>query len=158
MTAETIEQPNRTFSDRMLDGVERVGNKIPHPAMLFLGLAVAVIILSQVLFWFNVKATYEVAAPPPQAVQESYYGGGSTKPNEVAPSQQQPAKDYKVKKETTKVAGLLTGSGVRFIFTSFVKNFQDFSAVTLILVVMIGVGLCEEAGLIYLRWSASWSR
>jgi p-aminobenzoyl-glutamate transporter AbgT len=37
---------------------------------------------------------------------------------------------------------------VRFIFTSFTKNFQEFVAVTLILVVMIGVGLSEEAGLI----------
>lgn len=134
--------------ERMLDGIERVGNKVPHPAMLFVYLIVGVIVLSQILFFLNVKATYEVVAPPPQAVQESYYGGGSTKPNEVAPTQQQPAKDYKVKKETTKVAGLLTGGGVRFIFTSFVKNFQDFSALTLILVVMIGVGLAEEAGLI----------
>lgn len=37
---------------------------------------------------------------------------------------------------------------MRFIFTSFVTNFQGFSALTLILVVMIGVGLAEEAGLI----------
>jgi aminobenzoyl-glutamate transport protein len=138
----------RTFTERMLDGVERVGNKVPHPAMLFVYLIVGVIALSQILFFFNVKATYEVVAPPPQQVQESYYGGGSTKPNEVAPTQQQPAKDYKPHHETTKVAGLLTGNGVRFIFTSFVKNFQDFSAMALILVVMIGVGLAEEAGLI----------
>jgi AbgT putative transporter family len=66
----------------------------------------------------------------------------------VLPNEPQPAKDYKVHEETTKVAGLLTGSGVRFIFTSFVRNFQEFSAVALILVVMIGVGLSEEAGLI----------
>ncbi|MFZ1994173.1 MAG: AbgT family transporter [Solirubrobacteraceae bacterium] len=137
-----------TFTERMLNTIERVGNKVPHPAMLFVWLIVGVVVLSQILFWFNVKATYEVVAPPPQQVQESYYGGGSTKPNEVAPTQQQPAKDYKVHHETTKVAGLLTGSGVRFIFTSFVKNFQDFSAMALILVVMIGVGLAEEAGLI----------
>lgn len=149
MTTEArAEPPQQTFTERMLDGVERVGNKVPHPAMLFVYLIVGVVVLSQILFFFNVKATYEKVTSPPQAVQESYYGGGSTKPNEVAPTQQQPAKDYKVQHETTKVAGLLTGSGVRFIFTSFVKNFQDFSALTLILVVMIGVGLAEEAGLI----------
>jgi aminobenzoyl-glutamate transport protein len=37
---------------------------------------------------------------------------------------------------------------VRYLFTSFVDNFRNFSAVTIILVVMIGVGLAEAAGLI----------
>jgi len=46
------------------------------------------------------------------------------------------------------VKGLLTGEGVRYLFTSFVSNFRNFSAVTIILVVMIGVGLAEAAGLI----------
>ena len=44
--------------------------------------------------------------------------------------------------------GLLTGDGVRYLFTSFVSNFRNFSAVAIILVVMIGVGLAEAAGLI----------
>jgi aminobenzoyl-glutamate transport protein len=46
------------------------------------------------------------------------------------------------------VKGLLTGDGVRYLFTSFVSNFRNFSAVAIILVVMIGVGLAEAAGLI----------
>ena len=39
------------------------------------------------------------------------------------------------------------GEGVRYLFTSFVSNFRNFSAVTIMLVVMIGVGLAEAAGL-----------
>ena len=50
--------------------------------------------------------------------------------------------------ETTKVKGLLPSTGVRFLFTSFVDNFRNFAAVAIILVVMIGVGLAEAAGLI----------
>ena len=50
--------------------------------------------------------------------------------------------------ETTEVQGLLTVDGVRFLFTSFVDNFRNFAAVAIILVVMIGVGLAEAAGLI----------
>ena len=46
------------------------------------------------------------------------------------------------------VKGLLTVDGVRFLFTSFVDNFRNFAAVAIILVVMIGVGLAEAAGLI----------
>jgi AbgT putative transporter family len=76
MTTEAIEQPERTFTERMLDGIERVGNKVPHPAMLFVYLIVGVVVLSQILFWFNVKATYEIVAPPPVPAHESYYGGG----------------------------------------------------------------------------------
>ncbi|GAF24456.1 LOW QUALITY PROTEIN: aminobenzoyl-glutamate transport protein [Bacillus sp. JCM 19047] len=39
---------NKTIGSRLLDTVERVGNKLPHPFMLFLYLAVAVILFS----WF----------------------------------------------------------------------------------------------------------
>ena len=37
---------------------------------------------------------------------------------------------------------------MRYLFTSFVSNFRNFAAVAIILVVMIGVGLAEAAGLI----------
>ena len=43
---------------------------------------------------------------------------------------------------------LLSADGIRFLFTSFVANFRNFAAVAIILVVMIGVGLAEAAGLI----------
>jgi aminobenzoyl-glutamate transport protein len=147
MTAATIDEPERTFMERMLDGIERLGNKVPHPAVLFLWLCLIVIVLSQGLFWLNVKATYETVTPPPVAAQERY-DGGSTQPSDVTSGEPAPAKDYKAHTETAKVKGLLTGDGVRFMFTSLVKNFQEFSALTIILVVMIGVGLAETAGLI----------
>jgi len=139
--------PNKTFMERMLDGVERVGNKMPHPAILFLSLCVAVILLSQVLFWAGVNATYKVATPPPIPTQETYYGG-SVEPTDVGPTQPAPPHSYKVHYEKAKVQGLLTATGVRYLFTSFVSNFRNFSAVAIILVVMIGVGLAESAGLI----------
>lgn len=85
--------------------------------------------------------------PPPVATQEEYYGG-STQPTDVGPTEPEPADSYEVKTETAKVKGLLTGEGVRYLFTSFVDNFRNFSAVAIILVVMIGVGLAEAAGLI----------
>src|SRR4029079_12139382 len=55
---------------------------------------------------------------------------------------------YRTVTETTKVKGLLQGEGVRYLFTSFVSNFRNFAAVAIMLVVMIGVGLAEAAGLI----------
>ena len=133
--------------ERVLDGIERLGNKMPDPAILFLWLCLGVILLSQALAWLDVKATYQVVAPPPVPAEETYYGG-SIDPVYVGPYEHEPADGYEVRTETTEVKGLLTVDGIRFLFTSFVDNFRNFAAVAIILVVMIGVGLAEAAGLI----------
>ena len=67
----------KTGMERVLDGIERLGNKMPDPAILFLWLCLGVILLSQALAWLDVKATYEVVAPPPVPAEETYYGGSS---------------------------------------------------------------------------------
>ncbi len=136
-----------TFMERMLDGIERAGNKMPNPAILFLALCVVVIILSQVLYWFDVKATYQVVEPTP-VVGEELYVGGSVMPIDIVSGVPKPASSYHIRTETAKVRGLLTGEGVRYLFVSFVSNFRNFAAVAIMLVVMIGVGLAEATGLI----------
>ncbi len=138
---------DHTFMQRMLDGIERLGNKMPDPAILFVWLCVGVIVLSQLLSWMDIKATYQVVSPPPVAAEETYYGG-STVPVYITPNEQEPADVYEVRTATTEIRGLLTVDGVRFLFTSFVDNFRNFAAVVIILVVMIGVGVAEAAGLI----------
>ena len=137
----------KTFMERLLDAIERGGNKMPHPAILFLVLCGAVIVLSQILYWADVKATYEVVKAPAVPTEETYYGG-STEPTDVGPTLPLPPEAYELTTETTRVEGLLTADGVRYLFTSFVSNFRNFSAMTIMLVVMIGVGLAEAAGLI----------
>ena len=147
VAAPPAEVPKHSFLERMLDGIERLGNKMPDPAILFLILCGGVIVLSQILFWFDVKATYEVVKPPSVPTQETYYGG-SVEPTDVGPTEPVPPEAYRTVTETTKVKGLLQGEGIRYLFTSFVSNFRNFSAVAIILVVMVGVGLAEAAGLI----------
>ena len=49
--------------------------------------------------------------------------------------------------ETTEIENLISADGVRFIFSSFVSNFANFSVVAVIFVAMIGVGVAEGAGL-----------
>jgi aminobenzoyl-glutamate transport protein len=132
---------------RVLGVIERVGNKVPHPAIVFIALCVGVIILSQILYWVGVSATYEVVAPPPTAVEENWVGGSSA-PIEMLPAEQPDASTYEVTTETVSIRGLLTVDGVRFLFTSFVSNFMGFTALGIILIVMIGVGLAEASGLI----------
>ncbi len=70
-TPAAAAEPEHTFLERILDGIERVGNKMPHPAILFLVALRDVIVLSQVLYWFDVKATFEVVKPPPVSAEET---------------------------------------------------------------------------------------
>jgi aminobenzoyl-glutamate transport protein len=108
-----------TFLQKLLDGVERVGNKVPDPAVIFFILAAVVIVLSHVLYLFGVKVTYEAVDPQTHAVKET----------------------------TTAAQSLLSGAGIRFMLTSMVQKFMSFGPVGIILVVMVGVGVAEQAGL-----------
>ena len=131
---------------RILAVIERVGNKVPHPAMMFLALCIGVIVLSQLMAWAGVGATYEVVKPPAQSVEVIDLGG--TLPGESLPAEPPAAGDYEVVTETVAIEGLLTADGIRYLFTSFVPNFMGFTAMGIILIVMIGVGVAERSGLI----------
>ena len=136
---------------RLLDGIERAGNKVPHPAVMFVALCFLVIVVSFFLALANVQVTTEVVSPPPPAADDAnypYYPGGSIVPDGVTPAEPPGADDYVVHVETIEIKNLLDAEGIRFIFTSFVDNFNNFSAVGVIIIAMIGVGLAEEAGLI----------
>ena len=143
--ADVAERPG--MMDRVLGGIERVGNKVPHPAIMFLALCIGVIVLSQLMAWAGVGATYEVVRPPDQSV-EAIDVGGSMLPAEVMPSQPPDASEYEVVTQTVEIKGLLTADGIRYLFTSFVPNFMGFTAMGIILIVMIGVGVAERSGLI----------
>ena len=137
----------RTFTQRLLDGVEKVGNKVPHPAVIFLLLIVLVIALSVVLSWAGVHASYESAAPGPIAAQPAY-PEGTDQPSLVLSPEELMHPPVHAVPMTAHVQNLLTADGIRFIFTSAVDNFTNFGVVGVILVAMVGVGLAEEAGLI----------
>ncbi len=150
MTEDTTHAP--ASGGRLLGAIERIGNKVPHPAILFLALVVLVIALSQALAWANVHATYEVAVPIEQAEQQPHDVDGSTLggAEQVAPDGDESAlpDEYEVKTQKAEVKGLLTADAIRFMFTSFISNFMGFTAMGIILVVMIGVGIAETSGLI----------
>jgi aminobenzoyl-glutamate transport protein len=116
---QTIDVPKSTMQ-RILDAVERIGNKVPHPAVIFLILLALVIVLSHLFYLLGTSVTYQTVDMQTDEIVEN----------------------------TTTVNSLLTTDGIRFIFTSMIRNFMSFGPVGVILVAMIGVGLAEEAGLI----------
>ena len=113
-------RPKKTGLEKILDTVERVGNKVPHPAVIFVLLIVAVIILSHLFYMMGASATYDSINPD------------THQPEQV----------------TTKVQSLLTSEGIRFMYADVVRNFMSFNAVGVIIVAMLGVGVAEASGLI----------
>ncbi len=110
----------KSFLQKLLDGVEVAGNKVPHPVVIFLGLIGIVIVLSHLLYLMGTTVTYQVIDPYTDKISEA----------------------------TSAANSLLTADGIRFIFTSVVSNFMSFNAVGVIIVAMVGVGVAEEAGLV----------
>jgi aminobenzoyl-glutamate transport protein len=110
---------SKTLLQKLLDGIERVGNKVPDPAIIFFILIGLVILLSHLLYLMGNTVTYDVVNP----------------------------QTHKVETATATVNSLLSAAGIRFMLTSMVRNFANFGPVSIIFVVMVGVGLAEQAGL-----------
>ena len=130
----------KTAMQKILDVVEKVGNKVPHPAVIFLVLIAIVIVLSHVFYLTGTSVTSEVIVPeakpnPAKSLDAYPYGEELSKP-------------HKPEVRTTAVQSLLTTDGVRFMYVSLIPSFMSFTGLGLIIVAMIGVGVAEEAGLI----------
>lgn len=110
----------KTTMQKFLDVVERVGNRVPHPVIIFVILIGLVIVLSHIFHMFDIHVSYQVINP----------------------------ETHKVEDASVTARSLLTIEGIRFMFTGFVQNFMNFNAVGIIIVAMLGVGVAEEAGLV----------
>lgn len=105
---------------RVLDIVERVGNQVPHPAVIFLLLILATMLLAHVFYISGAAVEFERINPETHEI-------------EIA---------------TAEARSLLTGEGVRHMYTSMIPNFMGFTAVGLLIAAMIGVGVAEQSGLV----------
>ncbi|MBX3070786.1 MAG: AbgT family transporter [Thermomicrobiales bacterium] len=140
-----VDPESGSFMQRMLDGVERIGNKVPHPVLMFLYLIIGVIILSTVLDFFDVSVTDTVAVPEPVVSVPEYYEDTVGSVDAAVSAYEDP--HFEIKEVTIPIRGLLTVDGIRFLFASFVANFQGFGVVAVTFIAMLGAGAAEGAGL-----------
>ncbi|HWV23408.1 MAG TPA: AbgT family transporter [Thermomicrobiales bacterium] len=150
--ADTTPQPEparQTFMERMLDGVEKVGNKVPHPVLMFLYLIGFIIILSAILDLTNVTVTESIAEPVPVEVVPNYYEDTTQGQLELLGESNQywEHAEFEIHEVTVGVHSLLTIEGIRFIFSSFVANFQGFGVIAVTFIAMMGAGAAEGAGM-----------
>jgi aminobenzoyl-glutamate transport protein len=130
----------KTFMQKMLDVVERVGNKVPHPAVIFLVLIAIVVVLSHLLYLAGTSVSTEVIVPEAKPTPE--------KSLDAYPYSEELSKPHKPVVKTTAVQSLLTFEGIRFMYVSMIPSFMSFTGLGLIIVAMIGVGVAEQGGLV----------
>jgi hypothetical protein len=97
-------QETRTLLQTLLDGVEQVGNKVPHPAVIFLVLMGVVALLSHAFYLIGTSPSYQRINP----------------------------QTHELENLTATVNSLLTANGIRFLLTSAVRNFLNFGPVGVI--------------------------
>jgi aminobenzoyl-glutamate transport protein len=131
------------LTQRLLDGIERMGNKVPHPVLMFLYLIILVIVLSHALYLLGVSVTEQIAEPVPITVQPDYYED-TAEPSLAIPAEDQ---EFVISERTVAVRSLLTVEGIRFMFTRFVANFQGFGAMAVTFIALLGAGVAEHAGM-----------
>lgn len=111
----------KSFFQRILDKIEVVGNKLPHPVTLFAILMGVVLLLS----WIFGGTTVEHPGKAAGLI------GPDGRPV-----------------DTISVMNLLSKEGFQMIMTRMVSTFATFPPLGLVLVVMLGIGVAEYSGLI----------
>lgn len=105
---------------RFLRGVERLGNLLPHPVILFMVMCVIVLVISFIASYFGVS----VVDPRPEGAAGRSADG------------------------MIYVKNLLSGEGLAQIVSNLVKNFTNFAPLGTVLVALLGVGIAERSGVI----------
>ena len=114
-----MEKEKKKGIQRFLDFVERGGNKLPHPLTLFWIFCLIIAIISAITAASGASVTYEAFDK----------------------------KEGIIKETTLTIKSLLDAEGIRYIFTSMVKNFTGFAPLGTVLVALIGIGVAEGSGL-----------
>lgn len=140
----------KSAMQRILDLVERVGNKVPHPAIIFLNLIALVIVLSAVLEAIGTRVSYEIIVPGTNKLETGTSSAVTLYDTGMADAYPQyiDAKKYTIERREVAAQSLLTIAGVRFMYSSLIPSFMGFTAVGLMIVALVGAGVAEESGLV----------
>ena len=103
---------------RWLNGIETIGNRLPHPIALFAIFTLAVVVISAICSMLGVSATGELIV------------------------------DGELKETTVSVVSLLSKEGITYMLKNVVTNFTSYAPLGVVLVAMLGVGIAEQSGLI----------
>lgn len=115
-----MEKRENKLFNKFLNGVEKAGNKLPHPITLFALLSLAIVVLSAIFSAIGVSATGEIMNQ----------------------------KTMELEQQTVEIVSLLSGEGITYMIKNAIKNFTGFAPLGVVLVTMLGVGCAEGSGYI----------
>lgn len=118
MDKKMVKHENITWFARCLNGIERAGNRLPHPITMFVILTAFVVLISGVCAMLGVSASGEMID----------------------------SVTMEMKEQQIKVVSLLNRDGLTYMLTSAVDNFTGFAPLGVVLVTMLGVGCAEGSG------------
>jgi aminobenzoyl-glutamate transport protein len=104
----------------LLNLVERVGNRVPHPVVIFVILIALTMVASVLFSMMGSSVTFDAVNP----------------------------ESHEIETQTVTARSLLSVDGIRFMYSGVIPHFMGFSAVGVIIVAMLGVGVAESAGLV----------
>lgn len=111
-----------------MDKIENLGNKLPHPVLMFIYIAAFVLVLSAIL------GSLGVVAPTPL---------GDFPINNLLG--QKPIEVLKAGPTGTTVAETYS-NGLSYVVGTAIANFMDMKAIGAILIIMLSIGLMENSG------------
>ncbi len=118
MKHKNTTQKKETILMKMLDRIEWLGNKLPHPITIFFWLTVLIVVISAACELTGVSATGEMIDTGTLMVTE----------------------------QTISAVSLLNKEGISYMLTHMVSNFTSFAPLGVVLVTMLGVGCAEGSG------------
>lgn len=124
VSAKTQEKKKMGFMDK----IEKLGNKLPHPVLMFIYIGIFVLVLSAVLGSMGVVAKTELGDFPINNLL-------GQKPIEV----------LKVGPTGTQVAEVYS-NGLSYVVGTAIANFMNMYAIGTILIIMLAIGLMEQSG------------
>ena len=105
--------------NRCLNGIETIGNNLPHPVILFAVLSGSIVLISAICSMLGISATGELIS------------------------------NGQLIETTVHVVSLLTPEGISYMLTNAVTNFTTYAPLGMVLAAMLGVGVAEQSGLIH---------
>ncbi|MGI9013637.1 MAG: AbgT family transporter [Phycisphaerales bacterium] len=129
----------------ILDIIEKVGNRLPDPATLFLIGTIIVFLLSAVA----AAGDWSVQPRLPKPVMESITAAdGTTTEQPVLDAEGSPELEWVAEGDPLSARNLLSSEGIFWLLKNLVTNFTAFPPLGVVLVGMLGIGVAERTGLL----------
>ncbi|MGL6106480.1 AbgT family transporter [Romboutsia sp.] len=116
-----------------MDGIEKFGNKLPHPVLMFIYIGIAVLVLSAILGTLGVTAKVDLGGAALTEFPINNLLG------------QSPIEVLKVGAGGA-VLSETYSNGLSYLLATAISNFMDMKAIGSILIIMLAIGLMEQSG------------